>query len=71
MPLTTKKIKDKYRVTEVKTGKIAMNAAGTPIDGGGHSSEKSAQAQAAAVNISQARKRGEKVAKIPKLNALA
>ena len=69
MPLTTKKIKDKWRVIEVKTGKIAKNAAGTALDGGGHGSQSAAQKQAAAVNISQARKKG---AKIPKQrNALA
>ena len=58
MPLTVKKIKDKFRVVEIKTGKIAKNAAGTAIDGGGHSSEASAKKQMAAVNISQARERG-------------
>jgi len=61
MPLTTKKIKKKWRVVEVKTGNIAKNEAGTPLDGGGHGSQSQAQKQAAAVNISQARKRGAKI----------
>ena len=58
MPLTVKKIKDKHRVVEIKTGKIAKNAAGTAIDGGGFDSEAQAKKQMAAVNISQARQRG-------------
>lgn len=69
MPLTTKKIGKKWRVVEVKTGKVAKNAAGTSVDGSGHDSRSKAIAQAQAINISQARKRG---AKIPKQrNALA
>jgi len=61
MPLTTKKIKKKWRVVEVKTGAIAKNASGSALDGGGHESQSMAQKQAAAVNISQARKRGAKI----------
>jgi hypothetical protein len=69
MPLTTKKIKKKWRIVEVESGDIAKNAAGTALDGGGHASQSAAQKQAAAVNIAQARKRG---AKIPKQkNALS
>lgn len=63
MPLKTVKRGDKYRVIETETGRIAKNAAGTSLDGGGHASENSAKKQASAVNINQARKRG---AKIPK-----
>ena len=63
MPLTAKKRGNKFRVVETSTGKIAKNKAGSALDGGGHSSEGKAMQQAAAVNISQARKRG---AKIPK-----
>ena len=56
MPLTVKKRGDKYRVVEVDTGRIAKNAAGTSLDGGGHKSEAAAEKQKAAVNISQAKK---------------
>jgi len=69
MPLTTKKLGKKWRVVEVNTGDIANNAGGTALDGGGHESKTGAQSQAAAVNISKARKKG---ANIPsKRNMLA
>ena len=69
MPLTTKKLGKKWRVVEVNTGDIAKNAGGTALDGGGHESKTGAQSQAAAVNISKARKKG---ANIPsKRNMLA
>lgn len=61
MPLTVKKIKDKFRVVEKNTGKIAKNKAGTAIDGGGHKSESAAKRQMSAVNISQARQRGHDI----------
>lgn len=63
MPLTVRKRGEKYRVVEKDTGKIAKNAAGTALDGGGKKSKAAVEKQAQAVNISQARKRG---AKIPK-----
>ena len=56
MPLTVKKRGDKYRVVEVDTGRIAKNAAGTSLDGGGRESKAAAMKQAQAVNISQAKK---------------
>ena len=63
MPLTVKKRGEKYRVVEVNTGKIAKNASGTALDGGGKKSKSAVMKQAQAINISQARKHG---AKIPK-----
>lgn len=63
MPLTVKKRGDKYRVVEAKTGKIAKNAAGTALDGGGKKSKPAVEKQAQAVNISQARKRNTKIKK--------
>lgn len=63
MPLTVRKRGDKYRVVEAKTGKIAKNAAGTALDGGGKKSKSAVEKQAQAVNISQARKRNTKIKK--------
>jgi len=63
MPVKVTKRGKKFRVVESDTGRIAKNAAGTPLDGGGKASKAAVQRQATAVNISQARKRG---AKIPK-----
>ena len=58
MPLTVQKRGDKYRVIEMETGRIAKNAAGTSVDGGGgHKSKAAAMKQVRAVNISQAKKR--------------
>lgn len=61
MPLTARVIKGKARVIEKDSGNIAMNASGTPIDGGGHANIKEAKAQATAVNLSQLRKKGKKI----------
>ena len=55
MPVITRFIKDKYRVVESETGKIAKNKAGTALDGGGHTLRKDAQAQARAINASKKR----------------
>ena len=57
MPLTVKKRGDKYRVVEVNTGRIAKNAAGTAIDGGGKKSRAAVLKQAQAVNINQSKRR--------------
>lgn len=51
MPVTTAKKGGKWRVVE-SSGGIALNAAGTPLDGGGHASETHASSQARAVNAS-------------------
>lgn len=59
MPVKTKKRGKKYRLIESDTGRIAKNAAGTAIDGGGHSSKAKSDRQAAAVNSNIARKRGK------------
>lgn len=56
MPVHVVKRGDKYRIVE-KSGKIATNAAGTAIDGGGHSSQSAAQRQATAVNINIKKKK--------------
>ena len=50
MPATVKKQGEKYRVVESSTGKLVLNPAGTPVDGGGHDSYPKASAQARAIN---------------------
>lgn len=66
MPYLVKKIKDKFRVVDKNTGKIAKNASGTAVDGGGHSSEAKARKQQSALNISYARERGADIPANPK-----
>ena len=61
MPNTVKKIKGMWRVVDKATGRITKNASGTAVDGGGKKTEASAQKQASAINLSQARQRGEDV----------
>lgn len=61
MPLTVKKIGKKYRVIEKNTGKPAKNAAGTALDGGGHSSKAQAESQISGISISKARKAGHRI----------
>jgi len=61
MPLTVKKRGNKFRVIEKGSGLIAKNKGNTAMDGGGFSSKSKATAQAAAVNISQARQRGANI----------
>ena len=56
MPVHVVKRGDKYRIVE-KSGKIAINSAGTAIDGGGHSSQSAAQKQATAVNTSLSKRK--------------
>lgn len=50
MPVTCKLVNGKHRVVEARTGRIATNASGTPLDGGGHGSQELCQRQARAVN---------------------
>ncbi len=49
MPVTVAKRGKKWRVVE-KSGRIAKNASGTPVDGKGHTTEGAAKRQAAAIN---------------------
>lgn len=49
MPASIKKRGKKFRVVE-PSGKLVRNRAGTPVDGGGHSSKKRALSQASAIN---------------------
>ena len=56
MPVKTEKRGDKYRVVEAKTGRIARNRSGTPVDGGGHASKAQASSQARAVNANTGKK---------------
>lgn len=63
MPLTTEKRGKKWRVIEKNTGKIAKNAAGTAMDGGGHSTQNKAKSQIRGINISKARKAGHGISK--------
>jgi len=53
MPACARKRGDKWRVVECDDGSLVRNKEGTPIDGGGHDSERAAQRQASAINISQ------------------
>ena len=53
MPVKVTKRKDKFRVVESNTGKIAKNKSGTAVDGGGHNTRSGAQRQASAVNINK------------------
>jgi nanoRNase/pAp phosphatase (c-di-AMP/oligoRNAs hydrolase) len=50
MPVKCQKIDGKYRVVEVETGRIAMNAAMTALDGGGHATAEACAAQSRAIN---------------------
>jgi hypothetical protein len=50
MPVTVKRLKDKYRVCDCETGKIARSSTGKPVDGGGHSFEAKATRQCEHVN---------------------
>lgn len=61
MPVTVKKRNGKYRLVDITTGKLTKTKAGTSADGGGHKSQAAAKKQMAAINISQARKRGRKI----------
>lgn len=49
MPATTAKRGKKFRVVE-SDGRLVLNKAGTPVDGGGHTSEAKAKRQARAIN---------------------
>lgn len=55
MPVVVRKQKNKFRVVESGSGKVAKNAGGTAADGGGHSSESQAERQARAINRSLSR----------------
>jgi hypothetical protein len=56
MPVRATKSGKKFIIVETATGKRAKNAAGTPVDGEGHSNMEEAQKQAAAINISLKKK---------------
>ena len=60
MPVKVVKRGKLFRVVEANTGKLARNAAGTPVSKGAKT-KAAAQRQASAINISQARKRGAKI----------
>jgi len=60
MPVKVVKRGGKFRVIDTDTGKLARNAAGTPVSKGAKI-KVAAQRQASAINISQARKRGAKI----------
>lgn len=50
MPVKVEMRDDKWRVVNSDTGDLERNAAGTPVDGGGHDTQEEAQAQARAIN---------------------
>lgn len=53
MPVTSRFIGGKYRVVEAETGKIAKNASGTAVDGGGYTTEAEAKRQVRAINANK------------------
>jgi len=53
MPACIEREGSKWRVVECDTRTIVKNAAGTAVDGGGHSSRDNAISQAAAINRRQ------------------
>jgi len=57
MPVTIKKRGKLYRVVEAATGRIATTGKGTPRDGGGHPSRRTAEAQARAINANRPHKK--------------
>ena len=59
MPVSVKKMGDKFRVVESRTGKVATGQKGTSVDGGGHASHADALAQVNAINISERRRAGK------------
>ena len=59
MPVTVQQQAGLYRVVEASTGRLARNAGGTPVDGGGHASKNKAGRQARAVNRSLSKKKGK------------
>lgn len=52
MPVSIKKVKDKYRIVE-PNGRIAKNKSGTALDGGGHSTKQAAVIQMRAINTNK------------------
>ena len=46
-----KKLRGRWRWIEKTTQKIAKNARGTPVDGGGHMDKKQAMAQMQSMNM--------------------
>ena len=53
MPYTVRKIGGKYRVLKTGSGKVATNAKGTALDGGGHDSPEAAGRQIKAIEMSE------------------
>ena len=47
----------KYRLMDPSTGKVALNAAGTPFDGGGQDFQDKAVRQAGYINAAAQKKR--------------
>ncbi len=52
MPVKSAQRGNKVRIVEADSGRIARNKAGTPMDGGGHSTKSEAARQVRAVNRS-------------------
>ena len=50
----------KYRLTDRKTGRIAMRRDSQPVDGGGHDSRDKAYRQASAIMHSESQRKGKK-----------
>jgi hypothetical protein len=68
MPVSVKKMGDKYRVVGPDGKPETRN--GKPVDGGGHSSKKDAVSQVQAINLSQRRKEGKSAPPKPLTSSL-
>jgi len=50
MPVKVQRRGKRYRIVESETRKLAVNKAGTPLDGGGHTKRPKAVRQMRAIN---------------------
>ena len=59
MPVSVKKMNNKFRVVESRTGRVATRSNGNAVDGGGHATNAKALAQVRAINIEERRREGK------------
>jgi hypothetical protein len=60
MAIITKREGEIFRLVDEDTGKIVLNAKGTPIDGGGHKDQFKAERQRGYVNDAIRKKESQK-----------
>ncbi len=53
MPVKTVRREGKFRVVESSTGRLCRTSAGFACDGGGHRTQRAAQRQVTAINLSK------------------